>query len=69
MSRKKTYKILFVLYQAVRNFRYLVLQSVFGVTVHCKHSPTCGTYLFQQIKKQGIVKGSIKGIKRVLTCW
>lgn len=60
---------LFRVYQVLRSVRYSVLTSVFGVAIHCKHTPTCGTYLFRAIKSDGIIKGGMKGLLRVLTCW
>ncbi|MBP7700893.1 membrane protein insertion efficiency factor YidD [Candidatus Woesebacteria bacterium] len=49
--------------------RYNLLRSVFGVVIHCKHSPTCGTYAFRQIQKRGIFIGGFRGLLRVITCW
>lgn len=69
MYKKYGYKILFTIYQAARQIRYSLLKSVFGVVIHCKHSPTCGTYMFQQIEKKGTLRGLLLGLKRVLTCW
>ncbi|MCB9813479.1 MAG: membrane protein insertion efficiency factor YidD [Pseudomonadales bacterium] len=63
------YKILLAIYQFFRSLRYNILQSTFGITVHCKHTPTCGTYTFKQIEKNGLIIGIIKSLKRVLTCW
>lgn len=60
---------LLFIYQVVRSIRYSVLQSVFGVVSHCKHTPTCGTYFFQSITREGYIRGGLKGIKRVLSCW
>lgn len=61
--------LLFRVYQVLRSMRYSVLASVFGVTIHCKHTPTCGTYLFRAMKSEGIIKGGLKGLLRVVTCW
>jgi len=46
-----------------------LLKSIFGITIHCKHSPTCGTYAFNEIKAKGLLIGGFRGLKRVLTCW
>lgn len=69
MYKKYGYNFLFFIYQAVRQLRYSLLKSVFGVVIHCKHNPTCGTYMFKQIKKRGLLIGAMLGIKRVVTCW
>jgi putative membrane protein insertion efficiency factor len=35
---------------------------------NCIYYPTCSEYTKQAIDKYGIIKGSLKGIKRVLKC-
>lgn len=35
---------------------------------NCKYYPTCSEYTKQAIEKYGAVKGTIKGIKRILRC-
>ncbi len=34
----------------------------------CRFYPTCSVYSHQAIKKYGVIKGSSKGIKRILKC-
>lgn len=34
----------------------------------CRFHPTCSEYIYQAIEKHGIIKGSTKGIWRVLKC-
>ena len=34
----------------------------------CKFYPTCSEYTKQAINKYGAVKGTLKGIKRILRC-
>ncbi|HIT71747.1 MAG TPA: membrane protein insertion efficiency factor YidD [Candidatus Scatovivens faecipullorum] len=34
----------------------------------CKYYPTCSEYTKQAIEKYGVVKGILKGIKRILRC-
>lgn len=36
--------------------------------IHCKYYPTCSEYTKQAIQKYGALKGSIKGIARILRC-
>lgn len=62
-------KVVFQTYQIARNFRYNLLKSGFGIVIHCKHTPTCGTYLINQVEKRGLVVGLTTGIWRVLRCW
>ena len=34
----------------------------------CRFYPTCSEYFYQAVKKYGVLKGSIKGTKRILKC-
>ena len=34
----------------------------------CRFVPTCSTYMIMAIKKYGIIRGVIKGIKRIRRC-
>jgi len=34
----------------------------------CRFYPSCSVYFFQAVEKHGAIKGSIKGIKRILRC-
>lgn len=34
----------------------------------CRFYPTCSEYTKQAIDKYGIIKGSLKGIKRIIKC-
>ena len=34
----------------------------------CKFEPTCSEYTKQAIEKYGALKGTIKGLKRILRC-
>ena len=34
----------------------------------CRFEPTCSTYMIMAINKYGLIKGVIKGIKRILRC-
>ncbi len=34
----------------------------------CRYTPTCSEYASQVIKEYGILRGSIKSLKRVLSC-
>ena len=35
---------------------------------NCKFTPTCSEYTKQAIIKYGVLRGSLKGIKRILRC-
>ena len=34
----------------------------------CKYNPTCSEYTKQAIEKYGAIRGTIKGLKRILRC-
>jgi uncharacterized protein len=34
----------------------------------CRYEPTCSVYMYQAIKKKGILKGFLLGAKRLLKC-
>ncbi|NQU77491.1 membrane protein insertion efficiency factor YidD [Candidatus Falkowbacteria bacterium] len=34
----------------------------------CKFHPTCSEYTYQAIEKYGLIKGGLKGLKRIIRC-
>lgn len=36
--------------------------------IQCKYYPSCSEYTKQAIEKYGSIKGTIKGVKRILRC-
>jgi len=42
------------------------ISGIFGKK--CRFYPTCSEYTKQAIDKYGIIKGSFKGLKRILKC-
>ena len=44
----------------------LVLSPLFGK--NCRYLPTCSEYFIDSLNEYGLIKGSIKGIKRILSC-
>ena len=34
----------------------------------CRYLPTCSEYFIDSLNEYGLIKGSIKGIKRILSC-
>jgi hypothetical protein len=45
-----------------------VLISKISPTSGCRFHPSCSVYFSQAIEKHGTIKGSLKGIKRILKC-
>lgn len=35
----------------------------------CKHTPSCSEYTKLQILKYGSFKGTLLGLRRILSCW
>lgn len=48
------------------NFYQKRISPLFGKK--CKFYPTCSEYMKQAIEKYGVIKGTFKGIKRILRC-
>jgi len=55
------------LYQKTLSFDhgFVKILRPFG---QCKFHPTCSEYTYQAIEKYGILKGSLKGLKRIIRC-
>lgn len=34
----------------------------------CKYNPTCSQYMIEQIRKKGVTKGVLRGIRRIISC-
>ena len=35
---------------------------------HCRFIPTCSEYTYEAVKKYGVIKGLVLGLKRVSRC-
>ena len=44
----------------------LILSPVLGQ--NCRYLPTCSDYFIDCLNEYGVIKGTIKGIKRILSC-
>ncbi len=64
----KIYQVIFGLYQVLRKVRYSILESLFGYSAHCPHTPSCGTLLMNAVKG-GSIRLFVQSIKQVITCW
>ena len=60
---KKTLKFLLNVYKGTFSF---FLEVLFGKG--CRFTPTCSEYLVAAIDKQGILKGTIAGARRLSRC-
>lgn len=41
---------------------------IFGPNLGCRFYPTCSRYLAESIKKEGVLRGGIRGAYRLLRC-
>ena len=46
---------------------YKIFISPF-LTPSCRYLPTCSEYFIDSLNEYGVIKGSMKGIKRIFTC-
>tara|TARA_B100000401_G_C52594197_1_gene618720 strand:- start:355 stop:597 length:243 start_codon:yes stop_codon:yes gene_type:complete len=46
---------------------YKIFISPF-LTPSCRYLPTCSEYFIDSLNEYGVIKGSIKGIKRIFSC-
>ena len=44
----------------------LILSPIFGPS--CRYLPTCSEYFIDCLNEHGVIKGSIKGTKRIFSC-
>ena len=49
----------------VKLYKYFVSPLIGN---NCRYFPTCSDYFVESINEDGVIKGSIKGIKRILSC-
>tara|TARA_Y100000590_G_C15169979_1_gene806980 strand:+ start:368 stop:610 length:243 start_codon:yes stop_codon:yes gene_type:complete len=46
---------------------YKIFISPF-LTPSCRYLPTCSEYFIESLNEHGVIKGIIKGIKRIFSC-
>lgn len=56
---------LVVIYQ---KFLSYILKNIFGVSYFCRFRPTCSEYARIAIEREGVLKGGILSIERILKC-
>ena len=57
--------IKFVMIKIIRFYQILISPYLGN---NCRYLPTCSDYFIENIKKNGILIGSINGFKRILRC-
>ena len=64
---KSVAKFLIRIYQFLFSFDHSFWSRFVGYRV-CIYEPSCSEYTYQSIDKFGVFKGSILGIKRIISC-
>ena len=54
-----------ILIQFIKLYQ-IVISPYFGK--NCRYDPTCSNYFIQSLNEYGFLKGSFKGIKRLISC-
>ena len=44
----------------------LILSPILGPS--CRYLPTCSDYFIDSLNEHGVIKGTLKGTKRILSC-
>ena len=44
----------------------LIFSPIFGPS--CRYLPTCSDYFIDSLNEHGVIKGTLKGTKRILSC-
>lgn len=65
---KKVILKLIRLYQRSWLYRAPILKQLFLTDACCRFRPTCSEYTYQAINRYGIIRGSLKALKRILRC-
>ncbi|HUS52020.1 MAG TPA: membrane protein insertion efficiency factor YidD [Candidatus Bathyarchaeia archaeon] len=55
-------------YQKSFLFRSNLLKFLFLSDSACRYRPTCSEYTYQAVSRYGIIRGSLKGLSRILRC-
>lgn len=55
------------LYQKTLSFDHGFFK-IFFPNGYCRFQPTCSEYTYQAVAKYGVIKGGLKGLRRVLRC-
>ena len=49
----------------IKCYKYLISPLLGN---NCRYLPTCSDYFIDSINEYGVIKGSLKGIKRIFSC-
>lgn len=65
---KKIILALIRFYQKHLAFDSGLLKFLFLTDKACRFTPTCSEYTYQAISRYGIIRGSLKAVKRICRC-
>ena len=58
-------KITKIIIKIIKFYQYLISPLLGN---NCRYLPTCSEYFIECLKEYGLIKGFLKGTKRVLSC-
>lgn len=64
---KKLALFFITVYQQTLSFDHGILGKITGMRV-CRFYPTCSAYTYTAIERYGLIRGSAKGLHRILRC-
>ena len=54
-----------LLIKLIKGYKYLISPFLGN---NCRYLPTCSEYFIECIEEYGLIKGTLKGTKRILSC-
>ena len=57
-----------ILIKLINFYQKKISPALQSKDIYCKFYPTCSEYTKQAIEKYGVVKGILKGAKRIIKC-
>ena len=54
-----------IIIKIIKSYQYLISPLLGN---NCRYLPTCSEYFIECLKEYGLIKGFLKGTKRVLSC-
>ena len=57
-----------LIFYLIRMYKKYISPIFHFIGVDCKYYPTCSDYMVEAIEEFGVIKGCLKGIKRILKC-
>ena len=57
--------IKFILIKIIKFYKLFISPYIGN---NCRYMPTCSEYFMESLEEYGVLKGSLKGTKRILSC-